>query len=55
MHFCLRARAREVTDPEDRRAIMSAPATRWYRERSDSFEALVAWGPIVEVTFPEQW
>jgi hypothetical protein len=28
---CLPARAMEVTDPGDRKLIMSAPETRWYR------------------------
>ncbi|MEE4299238.1 MAG: hypothetical protein V2J24_07350 [Pseudomonadales bacterium] len=44
-----------MTGPEDRRAITRAPATRWYRAHSDSFELLVAHGPIVEVSFPERW
>lgn len=47
----LRARAKIITDPDDRRAIMTAPETHWYRERAASVEALVADSPIVEVFF----
>lgn len=57
--FCLKesvqvelpARAEIITDPDDRRAIMSAPQTRWYREQVGSIEELVANSPIVEVFF----
>lgn len=45
----LRARAEIITDPDDRRAIMTAPETRWYREQVASLEDLVAESPIVEV------
>lgn len=59
--FCLKgsvqaelpARAEIITDPEDRRAIMSAPETTWYRQQAASLEDLVANSPIVEVFFLE--
>ncbi|MBN1247266.1 MAG: nitroreductase family deazaflavin-dependent oxidoreductase [Anaerolineae bacterium] len=55
--FCLKesvqaqlpARAVEITDPDDRRAIMSAPETQWYRDQVDSVDELVQGSPIVEV------
>lgn len=47
----LEARAVEVTDSADRRYIMSAPGTRWYREQAGSIELLIAQSPIVEVFF----
>lgn len=47
----LQARAVVITDPADRRALMSAPATQWYRDQVDSIEDLVAYSPIVEVFF----
>ena len=57
--FCLKgsvqielpAKAIEITDPEDRRRIMSAPETQWYRDQVDSVEDLVEGSPIVEVFF----
>ena len=57
--FCLKesvtaelpARAVVIVDPDDRRQIMSAPETRWYREQVDSVEELVEHSPIVEVFF----
>jgi hypothetical protein len=57
--FCLKeslqvelsARAVEIRDPADRRNIMRAPATQWYRDQVDSLEELVAYSPIVEVFF----
>ena len=39
------------TDPEDRRHLMSAPATKWYRDQVESIEDLVSDSPIVEVFF----
>ena len=45
------ARAVEITDPDDRRHIMSAPATQWYRDQVDSVDELVAHSPMVEVFF----
>jgi hypothetical protein len=57
--FCLKksikaelpARAEIITDADDRRAIMTAPETHWYREQAASIEDLVAHSPIVEVFF----
>ena len=57
--FCLKesiqreltAKAVEIVDPQDRRAIMSAPETKWYRDQVDSIEDLVSESPIVEVFF----
>ena len=47
----LRARAVAITDPEDRRRLMSAPETQWYRDQVDSVEDLVEGSPIVEIFF----
>ena len=57
--FCLKeslevelpAIAVEIVDPLDRRALMSAPETQWYRDQVDSIEDLVNGSPIVEVFF----
>ncbi len=57
--FCLKesiqielpAIAVEIVDPEDRRYLMSAPATKWYRDQVDSIDELVNGSPIVEVFF----
>ena len=57
--FCLKesltvelpARAVEIVDPEDRRYLMSAPETQWYRDQVDSIDDLVNYSPIVEVFF----
>ena len=57
--FCLKeslkidlpARAVEIVDVEDRRRIMSAPQTKWYRDQVDSVDDLVRGSPIVEVFF----
>ncbi len=57
--FCLKestnaelpARAVEIVDLEDRRYLMSAPATKWYRDQVDSIDELVMNSPIVEVFF----
>lgn len=59
--FCLkesinaefRARAEEIVDVEDRRYLMSAPETQWYRDQVDSIEDLVKYSPIVEVFFED--
>jgi len=45
------ARAVEITDVNDRRYIMSAPATQWYRDQVGSVDELVAQSPMVEVFF----
>ena len=57
--FCLKeslnvelpARAVLIADPDDRRQLMSAPETKWYRDQVDSIEDLVEGSPIVEVFF----
>jgi len=57
--FCLKeslkielpARAVEIVDPDDRRYLMSAQETKWYRDQVDSIENLVSESPIVEVFF----
>ena len=57
--FCLKeslkvelpATAMEIVDPQDRRYLMSAPETKWYRNQVDSVEDLVKESPIVEVFF----
>ncbi len=59
--FCLKesvktelpAKAVEIIDPEDRRYLMSAPETKWYRDQVDSIEDLVNESPIVEVFFKD--
>lgn len=59
--FCLKeslqvelpAKAVEIVDPEDRRYLMSAPETKWYRDQVDSIDDLVAWSPIVQVFFKD--
>ncbi len=55
--FCLKeslqvelpARAVIIEDPHDRRRLMSAPETQWYRDQVDSIDDLVEGSPIVEV------
>jgi hypothetical protein len=57
--FCLKesrqmelpATAVEIVDIEDRRYLMSAPETKWYRDQVDSIDELVNGSPIVEVFF----
>ena len=57
--FCLKeslvaelpAKAVIISDPEDRRRLMSASETQWYRDQVDSVEELVEGSPIVEVFF----
>jgi hypothetical protein len=59
--FCLKeslvvqlpARAVIIVDPDDRRRLMIAPETQWYRDQVDSVEDLVEGSPIVEVFFDE--
>jgi len=46
----LAATAEPVTDPEDRRRILSEPSTQYYREAVD-LDTAVAHSPIIEVTF----
>ena len=55
--FCLKesiqielpAKAVEIVDPEDRRYLMSAQETKWYRDQVESVDELVNYSPIVEV------
>ncbi len=49
--YSLPARAELIVDPEDRRKLMSAPETAWYRDQGYSVEDLVQHAPIVEVFF----
>jgi hypothetical protein len=51
----LPARAAPVTDVEQRRALMSAPETEWYRDQVDSVEDLVWHSPIVAVLFTGEY
>jgi hypothetical protein len=53
VHAELSARAVEIVDPEDRRDLMSAPETKWYRDQGNSIEDLVTGSPIVEVFFED--
>lgn len=43
--------ASPVVDPEVRRAVLSAPSTRWYRTQT-TLDDLVANSPMVELRFP---
>lgn len=47
----LQAEAAIVTDPEDRRAIMTAPETQWYRDNGGPLEEVIEHAPIVEIRF----
>jgi hypothetical protein len=57
--FCLKescsaqlpARAVLIVDPEERRRLMSARETQWYRDQVNSVDDLVAGSPIIEVIF----
>jgi deazaflavin-dependent oxidoreductase (nitroreductase family) len=49
----LPARARLITDPDERRAIMSAPETGWYRDQVGGIEPLVKGSPMLEVEFTD--
>ena len=51
LHVQIPARAVPVVDPQDRRYLMSAPETAWYRAQVNSVEDLVEGSPIVEVYF----
>lgn len=53
IHAKLPARAEVIVDTEDRRRLMSAPETIWYREQVDSVEELVEGSPVVEVFFKD--
>ena len=47
----LTALALPVLEAGERRALMSAPETHWYRDQVDSVDDLVRHSPIVEVRF----
>ena len=49
----LPATARIITDPDERRAIMSAPETAWYRTQVESIDELVERSPMLEVIFKD--
>ena len=53
IHAELPAKAVEVTDMEDRRYLMTAPETQWYRSQVKSVDELVNYSPIVEIFFEE--
>jgi hypothetical protein len=46
----LPARAAPVTDPDERKRVMSAPETEWYRGQA-TIEQLMTGSPMVEVHF----
>lgn len=50
----LRARARLVTDCQERRHILSDPSMSWYHSQVGSLEELVADSPLIEVIFDSQ-
>ncbi len=49
----LAATARIITDPDERRSIMSAPETAWYRTQVESIDELVERSPMLEVIFKD--
>ena len=49
----LPARARLIIDPDERRAIMSAPETGWYRDQVGGIEPLAKGSPMLEVEFTD--
>lgn len=51
LQHSLPARALIVRDADDRRFIMSAPQTAWYRNQSWSVADLVRFAPVAEVSF----
>ncbi|KAA3663759.1 MAG: DUF385 domain-containing protein [Chloroflexi bacterium] len=51
IHAQLAATAKPITDLADRRYLMSAPATQWYRDQVESIDDLVTGSPIVEIFF----
>jgi hypothetical protein len=55
MRIELPARATPVSDVSQRRALMSAPETQWYRDQVDSVEDLVRHSPIVDVRFTGEY
>ncbi len=55
MEVCLPARATPVGDVAQRRALMSAPETQWYRDQVDSVDDLIQHSPIVDVRFTGEY
>ena len=53
LQVTLSARAVVIEGPEDRRRLMSAAETQWYRDQADSLDGLVEGGPIVEIFFED--
>lgn len=51
IHVDLPARATVVTDPEERRRLVEAPPSEYYRRNSRSIEGFVADAPVVRVDF----
>ena len=59
--FCLKesltvqlpTRAVIIVDPADRRRLMTAPETQWYRDQVETVEDLIAGSPMVEVFFKD--
>lgn len=49
----LRATARPIVDPEERREIFSHKSMAWYRQQVRSVEVLVEGSPLVEVIFDD--
>ena len=57
--FCLKesvaaelaATAVPISEPADRRRLMTAPETQWYRDQVESVSDLIANSPIVEIFF----
>jgi hypothetical protein len=49
----LNATVAVIDDENERRKLMSAPETKWYRDQGNSVEDLVQGSPIVEVFFDE--
>lgn len=52
---CVPAWAIPVVDSADRRRIMSAPETSWYRNQGYSVQELVDGSPIVDVRFLDEF
>lgn len=47
----LPAHARFVTEPEERRQILSAPVMAWYHNQVNDVEGLITGSPLIEVIF----
>ncbi|MCP4422234.1 MAG: nitroreductase family deazaflavin-dependent oxidoreductase [Chloroflexi bacterium] len=50
----LLARARFITDPDERRAILADPVMDWYHRQVNSIEDLVQGSPLIEVLFADE-